>query len=331
MPRGVTIDEAWLREHYPKMSDIDELLDDYEREFGSRPSKTAVYCKANRLGIRKRPVANRDGRAERAVRWSREPEMEAWMLEHDHGQRVDALSDEFRGRFGFGLSRGQVDSFRASHGMQRRKSHGGGRPRVPVGTERRSKDGYVVVKVREEASVPMSKDNWVLKHVHVYEQVHGPVPDGHSVYFADGDKSNFDPANLVAVPHRLVGVMSALRSEGVTWHDADSLRAVMALARLRVARNEALARQVRICACCGREYTNESRLKAGNVGAAVCPECGRKGRKPPTGVRRKYDHDLIRDLHAKGMRNEQIADAVGCTRSTVSSVIRGRTGRGKKR
>ena len=278
MPRGKGIDPDWLREHYPRMTDIDALLDDCEHDLGWRPSKQAVYVKANRMGLRKEPVAGRGDRAERTIRWTREPEMEAWMLEHDHGQRMDDLMAEWRERWGFGISRGQVNLFRASHGTQRRNSHGGGRPRVPVGTERESKDGYIVVKVRDEADVPMSKDNWRLKHVHVYEQAHGAVPDGCVVYFADGDRRNFDPSNLVAVPRRLVGL---LNDPGMPhWHDAESLQACVALAEMRSARHSIMARAPRTCGVCGREFVPDAaHVEIGNVGIRTCPACLAAGRK----------------------------------------------------
>ena len=288
--KGKPIDVDWLSEHYPTMTCIDELLDDYEREFGWRPARTTVYVKANKLGLRKKPVAGRGNRCERAVYWHKEPEMEAWMLEHDRGQRADELSREFRERYGFGLSRGQINGFRSSHGTgcRRRTSHGGGRPLLPVGTERPSKDGYVIIKVREKPTVPMSKDNWMLKHVWAWEQANGPLPEDHVVYFADRDHSNFDPDNLVAVPRSLVGVINGM---GYEWHDRPTFEAIVALARLSVAKNKALAAMVRTCPCCGKTFDNRSR-PSGSVETTICPDCGRKGRRPPTaGRRRKRDHD----------------------------------------
>ncbi len=321
MPRGKPIDADWLRERYPMMTDINELLDDHEREFGWCPTKAAIYMKANRLGIKKRPVAGRHKNCERAIYWSKEPEMESWMLENDHGQRFDELSDAFRERFGFGLSRGQVNIFRASHGTQVRRSHGGGNTRVPVGTERAGKDGYIIVKVREDAIVPMSKDNWMLKHVHVYEKTHGKVPDDHVVYFADGDRRNFDASNLVAVPQNVVGILNGMRARGTTWHDAETLRTMVALAKVQMARNRLAASQERTCPCCGKTFNNLSRLKCGCVSSTVCQECGAAGRKPPHQRARRYDHDKIRRLHADGFRNYQIAEMVGCSPTTVSNVI----------
>lgn len=285
MPRGMAIDAAWLAERYPVATDVNELLDDHEREFGWRPTKTSLYMKASRMGLRKEPVANRDGRVERTVRWSKEPEIEAWMLEHDHGQRTDLLSEEFRVAWGFGLSRGQVNLFRASHGTQKRRDHGGGRRRVPVGSEREGKDGYVVVKVREEATVPMSKDNWELKHVHVYEQHFGPVPEGHVVYFADGDRRNFDPENLVAVPRRLVGLMNQPGSP--RWHDRASLEACVALAELSVGTTWAELSMPRTCGVCGREFVPDPprRGNGTRTNLMTCRPCLEAGHKTSHGGR----------------------------------------------
>jgi hypothetical protein len=277
MPRGRKLDLEWLKEHYPRMTTIDTLLDDYEREFGWRPNRQGVYVKANRMGLHKDPVEGRADRAERTVCWSKEPEMEAWMMEHDRGQRIDELQREFRERWGFGLSRGQINLFRASHGKTVRKGHGG-RHRVPVGSERPSKDGYLVIKVAEEATVPMSKDNWMLKHVHVYEQAHGGVPDGCVVYFADGDRRNFDPSNLVAVPRRLVGILS--NASMPRWHDAESLRACISIAEIKARQTEIMASAVRTCGVCGRPFAPDAaHARSGYTGIRTCPECLAKGRK----------------------------------------------------
>lgn len=324
MPRGKRVSDAWVAEHYPDMTDIHGLLDDHEREFGWRPTAQTIYVRANRLGIHKRPVANRDGRAERPVYWSKEPEKEAWMLEHDHGQRTDDLSDEFRAAWGFGLSRGQINLFRASHGTQaHHEKRNGGRPRVPIGTERVSKDGYVVIKVRHEATVPMSKDNWMLKHVWLYEQAYGELPDGHVVYFADGDRRNFDIDNLVAVPRRLVGVMNA---EGAPrWHDRESLLACVALAEVKSRAHHIAMRRERTCAVCGRRFVPDAKSLRCNAPVMTCRACLDAGHKPTHERRnnRKHDHERIRALYDSGLTKAEVARIVGCAPATVIYVING--------
>lgn len=309
------IDPDWLREHYPRMTDINRLLDDFEAEFGWRPRKTSAYMCANRLGLRKEPVGGRADRAERTIRWTKEPEMERWMLENDHGQRMDELQAAWRERWGFNISRGQVNIFRGAHGTQTRKDHGGGRHRVPMYSERASKDGYLVIKARENPSRPMSKDNWVLKHVWVYEQTHGKVPEGHVVYFADGDKRNFDPDNLVAVPRRLVGVLN--NASMPKWHDAASLRACMSLAELVIARKDVLFSAPRVCSACGRKFVPSERQRAAMRPPSLCPECVKAGRR-----RHRIDWDEVVRLHESGMNYAQIARRVGCSGHHVSSIVR---------
>lgn len=63
---------------------------------------------------------------------------------------------------------------------------------LPVGSERIAKDNIVQVKISDP-------NVWRSKHSVIWEKEHGPIPKGHVVIFADGNKRNFDPANLVCV------------------------------------------------------------------------------------------------------------------------------------
>lgn len=70
----------------------------------------------------------------------------------------------------------------------------------PVGSERIcSKDGYVIVKVSDTG--PYQR-RWRLKHIVLWESVHGPVPPGHALLFADGNKLNITIENLLLVNNR---------------------------------------------------------------------------------------------------------------------------------
>lgn len=101
----------------------------------------------------------------------------------------------------------------------------------PIGSERISKDGYVEVKVDEGLQSKPNK-NFRMKHHIVYEQAHGAIPEGCNVVFADGDRRNFDPSNLVAVPRTLWATITRLN---MPYFDAESLRTCMAAARLKSA------------------------------------------------------------------------------------------------
>lgn len=66
----------------------------------------------------------------------------------------------------------------------------------PIGYERITKDGYIEVKVKMRPSSPLCNDNFVLKHRLVWEEVNGPIPDGYTINFLDGNKQNCSIENL---------------------------------------------------------------------------------------------------------------------------------------
>ena len=132
--------------------------------------------------------------------------------------------------------------------------------------------GYVVVKVAERPTVPGSKDNWPFKHVWLWEQEHGPLPDGWQVVFADKDRRNFAPENLVAIEKRICGI---LNQGGAEYHDAASLEVAANLARLQVKIGDARMGE-RACAVCGLPFKPAKREQMGN---RTCPDCLAAGRK----------------------------------------------------
>lgn len=272
-------EQAWLREHYARGT-IYDTLDAFEAEFGWRPSKRTLYVRAHRLGLRKlrQDPEFRGRRAQTIIRWSREPEMEAWMLEHDGGRPHEDVAAAFHERFGIWLSRGQINIFRARHGLQTKDSRGG-RAARPIGYERRTKGG-ILVKVAEKATAPLSKDNWRFKHHIAYEEAWGPIPEGHVVMAVDGDSCNCDPENLVAIPRRAMGAVNQLRGEGAAWSTRDELLAVAAERSLDIAINDAESRAPRKCAVCGAEFveTDEQRRR-GRHRTATCQACLASGRR----------------------------------------------------
>lgn len=65
----------------------------------------------------------------------------------------------------------------------------------PIGSERVC-DGVVQRKILDTGYPP---HDWVAKHALIWIEQNGPIPDGHMVIFRDGDRSNFDPANLECI------------------------------------------------------------------------------------------------------------------------------------
>jgi len=60
---------------------------------------------------------------------------------------------------------------------------------APIGTERIRTDGYTYVKT----AMP---NTWQEKHRLIY----GDIPEGFVVIFKDGNRTNFDPENIEAIP-----------------------------------------------------------------------------------------------------------------------------------
>jgi hypothetical protein len=99
----------------------------------------------------------------------------------------------------------------------------------PVGTERINGDGYVGVRIRNPSG--KRRKNWKAKHRLIWEKTHGKIPRGRIVIFADGDRRNFAPGNLLLVSRAEHAVMNrrALRSS-----DGDLTRAGKAVADIKL-------------------------------------------------------------------------------------------------
>lgn len=69
----------------------------------------------------------------------------------------------------------------------------------PIGHERLTKDGIWQRKVTDTG---VTSRDYVAIHKLVWEQHNGPVPAGHIVVFIDGNRENFDPANLECISRK---------------------------------------------------------------------------------------------------------------------------------
>ena len=62
----------------------------------------------------------------------------------------------------------------------------------PVGSERVNVEGYVEIKVADPKT-------WKLKHRVIWEEAHGPIPEGHNIQFKDGNSLNVQLDNLYMI------------------------------------------------------------------------------------------------------------------------------------
>lgn len=90
----------------------------------------------------------------------------------------------------------------------------------PVGSERTNVDGYVEIKIADPKT-------WKAKHVLLWEAAHGPIPKGHVVIFADGNKQNVTLENLLLLSRRELAVMN---KKGLIANDAELTKAGVVVA-----------------------------------------------------------------------------------------------------
>jgi hypothetical protein len=101
---------------------------------------------------------------------------------------------------------------------------------MPLGSERVTVYGYVEVKYSEKSG-PM-KNRWKGKQVLMWEKANGPVPKGHVVVFADGNRRNFKLSNLVLVSRKELAVLNHMNN--LASKNEDITKIFVNIARLQV-------------------------------------------------------------------------------------------------
>lgn len=70
----------------------------------------------------------------------------------------------------------------------------------PMWDERIGRDGYIEVKVPLRNPYTGHSSRYMHKHRYLWEQVNGPLPKGMALKCLDGNRTNCEPSNWVAVP-----------------------------------------------------------------------------------------------------------------------------------
>jgi hypothetical protein len=94
----------------------------------------------------------------------------------------------------------------------------------PVGSERLNLNGYTDVKIAFPSV-------WKPKHHVIWEAANGPVPEGHQIMFADGNKSNFALDNLLLVSFKELSLMNRF---GLVFPDSELTKTGKAIAGLNL-------------------------------------------------------------------------------------------------
>lgn len=69
-----------------------------------------------------------------------------------------------------------------------------------IGSEKRDKDGYTLIKV--------DKRNWELKHRYIWKRKYGEIPDNSVIIFADKNRNNVSLDNLLMITRSEMLVMN---------------------------------------------------------------------------------------------------------------------------
>lgn len=250
---------AWLEEN--RMM----VISDYHRAFVAAFGRDDVSAQ-NLHGLRKRMgwKVGRDGGRYKGRRRLYSPEEIAWLTEHRtlslkechrqfvetfnrqditpaklHGLRKNAkLKTGRTGHFEKGQapwSKGRkLGNNPGSARTQFRKGQNPHNTKGP-GHESIGNDGYIWI-VTDRRNPWTGASTWrVHKHRWLWEQMNGPVPDGHVLKCLDGNKHNTDPANWQAIPRGLLPRLNGGHATTTIPYDAapvDLKPTVLAAAKL---------------------------------------------------------------------------------------------------
>lgn len=101
------------------------------------------------------------------------------------------------------------------------------------------KDGYVYLIVAEKNPHTGADTNRVLKHVYMWEQANGPIPDGHCLKCLDGDRTNTDPGNWALIPRALLPRLSGRWRPGFDTLEPEFKPVALTIAKLEHKAREA--------------------------------------------------------------------------------------------
>lgn len=146
-------------------------------------------------------------------------EQKEFIITNNYGKYAKELAAMFNEKFNTNITSHEIKYFRRNHKLnsgltgQFQKGHNtwnkgtkglthsnktsfkkGNKPHNyrPIGSERITKDGYIEVKVSDP-------NEWETKNKIVYKKYFGDIPKGYKVIYADGNKLNNDPNNLILV------------------------------------------------------------------------------------------------------------------------------------
>lgn len=258
MPKRKYTDEhiRYLKEHASGTFLVD-LLDQFNNVFALSITPVALKSLMRREGIknglkhqRKTPVPT-----------LLTDEQETFLRQHVKGRLNEDLTALMNETFGLSLTPRQLAIWKKNHNVTSgvntafEKGHvpinagtkgmfnvGGNKTSFkkgdqpknykPVGSERIDRDGYVLVKVKDEGTWD---ERWRHKHKVLWETEHGSIPEGHVLNFLDGDRTNLSLGNLILLSR---AEHLAMTRQNLRFRDPEMTKVGSSIAKLEVKRRE---------------------------------------------------------------------------------------------
>ena len=247
-------EEARLRELYPTHL-TRELAGILASEGFPARSTKAIVSRSRLLGLHKDPAFDSWGSLRT---WTEEEDQ--FLREFVPGHTEREVIDAFGERFGRRITHGQYTNRRYALGLKQgtvgyrwQKGHvpwvkgkkfpgktnsgsfkKGLRPhnmreRLDI---RLDPEGYSYIKV-DPRNAKHTMGYWIPYAHFVWMQHHGrDWPEGHKAIFADRDRTNFSPENIVAVPNDIYPRVACESKGGIGFWDAESLEIAINVARI---------------------------------------------------------------------------------------------------
>lgn len=254
------VEEARLSELYPRhrTSEVAAML--AAEGFPARSEK-AVASRAKVLGLRKDPSLESFAHL-RAFTNEENEWLRGFIPGHTEAEIVDAFEARFRRRLtvpqvanrktalgvrsgttGYRFKKGNVPWCKGRRFPGKVSSTSFAKGHVPHNAHhlldtRVDPDGYTYIKVDpRDARHPMAY--WIPYAKFVWMQANGREwPEGCNCVFADRDRTNFDPGNIVPVPREIYPLVVGAVRGGLPWCDRESLEVAVTAARVTRKRYE---------------------------------------------------------------------------------------------